>query len=739
MILQNLASKKGKVAGHNIQSWAKRKRRSGISSQDGIFYYSTDRKSNKPLLEELAKEHVRDLANNQKAKKVARDIDKDFFMSILGSSATKREAKSYIQRFTPSKVSATPTKPISAVTEPKPQGLINGVNLGGFYAPTSVKASPKFVQNPSKEIIHVAGPELHVALVKIRAPQTLGDEILNGIGKTLSQLGRLGLISVVVVDCNETQDGQPIQGWRDFAIQQGNRIVSAIDANADAGARLIDNIIGLSEKSNKPQYGSRLQTNAHVTFRKLLMTPLRRGVIPVVPSVGYTDISQSTVPISACDTVLALAKELAGFPAETLPDEDPEGVKARLQSLRDEVSLDRLIILDPLGGIPTPDRPNGYHVFLNMEQEFEPAKENLVKKMHTPEGKNSLETKEREKGASDLEMRNPFSKFIEVEFPSPQVVGRIPDSPTPENLDSSKQESWNHLQNLQLARTVLSILPPSSSALLTTPEEAANSGRQAPFQAGGVGTRRHRNPLIHNLLTDKPVFSSSLPIGRLGRNKAATSMEPLPLNASITPTTFAKHGMPITIFPNPKLASWQPPVPGTPNLALTDSYIDLPRLVHLIEDSFGRKLDVKDYLDRVNGRMAGVIIAGEYEGGALLTWELPPGVVDDGSPESRARMVPYLDKFAVLKKSQGSGGVADAVFTSMVRDCFPNGVVWRSRSTNVVNKWYFERSRGTWKLPDAGWTMFWTTPDMDRQTFLDYEGVCRGIQPSWADNKSLLD
>jgi amino-acid N-acetyltransferase len=37
--------------------------------------------------------------------------------------------------------------------------------------------------------------------------------------------------------------------------------------------------------------------------------------------------------------------------------------------------------------------------------------------------------------------------------------------------------------------------------------------------------------------------------------------------------------------------------------------------------------------------------------------------------------------------------------------------------------------------------MFWTTPDlsMDKQLFLDYEGVCRGIQPSWADNKTILD
>ncbi|KAF4637276.1 hypothetical protein G7Y89_g807 [Cudoniella acicularis] len=658
-------------------------------------------------------------------------------MSILGSSATKREAKSYLQRFSPSKTPTSGNPTQSTVAEKKAQQFDYGVNLGGFYEPTAVEASPKFVQHPQTDTKLAAGPELHVALVKLRAPQTFDDETLNGIGRTLSQLGRLGLISVVVIDCNENEGSQSSPNWRELAMVQANRIVAAIDSSGDTGARLIDNIIGVSEKPNRPQYGSRTQTRAHVSLRKLLMTPLRRGVIPVVPSVGYSDVTQTAMPISASETVLALTKELAGFPTEPSPDEDPVAVKASLKLLRDEVSLDRLIILDPLGGIPTSDRPNGYHVFLNMEQEFEPAKQDLLKSMRHEENPSSIQTQRKEHKVSELGLSNPFSKFVETEFGGPQDTSQSTRPPAVKDTGSLDHGSWNHLQNLQLARTVLSILPPSSSALLTTPQEAANSGRQAPFQAGGVGTRRHRNPLIHNLLTDKPVFSSSLPVGRLGF--PMMSKEPLPLTASITPTTFAKHGMPITIFPDPKASAWEPPKAGTPNLALTDSYIDLPRLVHLIEDSFGRKLDVKDYLRRVEGRMAGAIIAGEYEGGALLTWELPPGVVDDGSPESRARMVPYLDKFAVLKKSQGSGGVADAVFTSMVRDCFPNGVVWRSRSTNVVNKWYFERSRGTWKLPNTGWTMFWTTPDMNKQTFLDYEGVCRGIEPSWADNKAILD
>jgi amino-acid N-acetyltransferase len=601
-----------------------------------------------------------------------------------------------------------------------------------------VEESPKFVQHPERRTGLAFTPQLHVALVKIRAPQTLNHEILSGIGRTLSQLGRLGLISVVVIDCNDqerSQQDKQNSHWRAHETQQANRVVAAIDAGGgESGARLVDNVIEVYEKPTNRNFH---QGAAHITLQKLLMTPLRRGVIPVIPCVGYTEITQTAVPVAASEVVLALTRELAGFPPEPLPDEDPNMVRERPRILRGEVSLDRLIILDPLGGIPATDRPNGYHVFLNMEQEFESAKLDLLRGLQPEADKGTKEPRTKENEVSDLGSSNPFSKFVEGEFGGPQPeVESLSQRPAAEKPSKG---NLHHLKNLELVRQVLSMLPPSSSALLTTPEEAANSGKDVPFQAAGVGTRRQRNPLIHNLLTDKPVFSSSLPIGRLGGQSSKN--EPVSLAESVTPTTFAKHGMAVTIFPDPNLTPWEAPRSGQPQLTLTDSQIDLPRLVHLIEDSFGRKLDVKEYLERVNGRLAGVIVAGQYEGGALLTWETPPGVKDDGSPESRALMVPYLDKFAVLKRSQGSGGVADLIFKAMVRDCFPDGVVWRSRKTNPVNKWYFERSRGTWKLPGTGWTMFWTTPElsMDKQLFLDYEGVCRGVEPSWADNRAILD
>ena len=346
-----------------------------------------------------------------------------------------------------------------------------------------------------------------------------------------------------------------------------------------------------------------------------------------------------------------------------------EQTSSDLQS-QNPVSLDRIIVIDPSGPIPSTKHGEDNHVFVNMEQEY-----------HSLQG----------------ELRSSTDSKV-----SPQ-----------------------HASNLRMVRRGLQMLPVTASGLITTPEEAANS-RQAKRaeQLSGVGTRRQKNPLIHNLLTDKPAYSSSLPSGRLGSSPQTTSG-----------STFIKNGMPLTLLPNPAAQEWT--AEKQPWIKLTDSRIDLDRLVYLINDSFDRKLDVDAYLKRVNDRMAGVIIAGDYEGGALLTWETPPGVNESDT----SRMVPYLDKFAVLKKSQGAGGVADILFNAMVRDCFPNGVCWRSRKSNPVNKWYFERSRATWKIPDMNWTMFWTTPGVveNDQRFLDYEAVCRGVQPTWADDKKVVD
>jgi len=536
---------------------------------------------------------------------------------------------------------------------------------------------PSIISRRAKLERDLSVPEpLFVALVKFRAPETVNDTTLNGVAKTLSQLRKLGLVSIVVVDCDG--DGQDQTKQRQTAAAQASRIATAIDNYDAPGARVIDSPISIAKRNNLPtsQFTS---PGLFIENSSDLMTALQDELIAIIPSFGYTTDTYTSKPVNVNDAIVALTRQLSGLQIIQGPDDAfiiPKVLRA--------AEVYRIIVLDPLGGIPAKNRATGRHLFLNLEHEFQEVQADLVASLSA------------------------------------------------DDTSSGCSVNQRHLENAKLAKDALSLLPPTSSVVITTPQEAAKERgpEDTVLDFALVSTRRGQNPLIHSLLTDKPVKSSSLPTERFTPVTSSTGAYQI---GSLT--TLAKRGMPLTIYPDPKTRPWNPPQHGQSGYSLTDPYINLPRLVNLIEDSFGRTLDVDHYLKRVNGNLAGIIIAGEYEGGAILTWENPPGTTD---PERR---VPYLDKFAVLRKSQGAGGVADIVFNAMVRDCFPDGVCWRSRKNNPVNKWYFERSRGTLKFKDMNWTMFWTTPKlaMDDQKFYDYEAVCRGIEPSWADKRHIVD
>jgi len=523
---------------------------------------------------------------------------------ILNSTSSKREARSYLQRFTPPPTHLQVVKDIAeyiktpAAPATSPAVSIQTQSLDGFANTEQIKTATAL----STKAFAIPEEELHVALVKIRDVQNIPDSTLHGVGKTLGQLRRLGLLAIVVVD-------EPAVGanWRAEAESQAERIVIAIEASRGE-ARRVDGAITASASTN----------SMTVSAPQLLLAPLSRGVIPIVTPIAFDAPSLRMVSGDANDIVLSLATLFSSNTSSIHP-----------------VSLDRIIYLDPLGGIPARDRPAGAHVFVNMQQEYPSIASELSSEGHT-----------------------------------------------------------HHLKALHTLRSCLSLLPSTTSAIVTTPAAAAHA--KLPERS------RNKNPLIHNLLTDKPTFSSSLPTA----------------NSPATQTTLVKHGTPLKLFP-----------PGT---KLTSPEVNLPKLVELIEDSFGKRLDVEHYLSRVNDRIAGLMIAGNYEGAAIVTWETPPG-------NPMTKQVCYLDKFAVAKRSQGAGGVADVVFKAMAVGVGPGGLfesaeglVWRSRRNNPVNKWYFERAKGTWKLPGDEWTMFWTTKDVGVgvERFKDYADVCANIEPS---------
>lgn len=539
--------------------------------------------------------------------------------------------------------------------------------------PGTIKNRALFVQGNEQVDPDTAPSEaLHVALVNLCLPQAIDDATMEGVAKTLSQLRMLGLLSVVVIDCGI---GPPTASRS----EQANRLAFLLDTFDGRSATVIQTTLLGDTNPTRPSATGSSGLDATYIYRAL-----DAGNIPIINDHSYPrdPYGEEEPPESV---MVALARSLGTgvcTHAET-PSEPP-------------ATIESVIVLDPAGGIPMDSDSGITHRFVNLEQEFDTILSSLSEQQ-------SRATRPGDCG-------------------SPKISG-------------------SHARNLLMVRDILSILPPAASALITSPYLASTISRpeavtqqpswQQERQYAGfatVRTRPTKNPLIHNLLTDKPVYSPSLPVDKISRRDP---------NGRHTPNTematLLKRGMPVTILGGTGSRPWSPPKPGMRRLRLTDPEVDLQRLVYLIEDSFGRKLDVEDYLRRVNDKIAGIIVAGEYEGGAILTWERPQGLAEEEAYE-RGRFVPYLDKFAVLRSRQGSGGVADIVFNAMVQDCLPHGVCWRSRKNNPVNKWYFERSiGGTKKLEGTQWAMFWTTPglQLQGQEVVDYEDVCRQTQPSW--------
>lgn len=262
-----------------------------------------------------------------------------------------------------------------------------------------------------------------------------------------------------------------------------------------------------------------------------------------------------------------------------------------------------------------------------------------------------------------------------------QELGDITSEIRGSNLDAKTKLA--HLSNLNSMSVLLGMLPPSVTGIITSPTSA--------------GEVMDRNPIVYNILTDRPLISSSLPF-QLGR----TQLE----------TTVLRQGTPVFVHEDADGLDLE-------KLAKIGR-INLAKLVRLIELSFQKTLDLDHYLGRIKNNVAAVIVVGDYEGAAIITWEKSP---------ITGRKVAYLDKLAVLPSSQGAAGVADIILNRMIRSLFPEEVIWRSRANNPVNKWYFERSRGFLRLQNPHWVMFWHCTT-SRPPILEYAAICGAIEPS---------
>lgn len=181
------------------------------------------------------------------------------------------------------------------------------------------------------------------------------------------------------------------------------------------------------------------------------------------------------------------------------------------------------------------------------------------------------------------------------------------------------------------------------------------------------------SPVAYNVLTDRPIVSSSLPLSRSRTPQVTTSI--------------IKNGFDVRVlFANDNKAKFES--------LCEDKSISREQFISMINDSFGRTLKL-EYLNRLNSCLDCIIIIGDYDGGAVITREWL----------STGQTVPYLDKFAIPKRNQGLPSLADVIFKAMLQ-AYQDEIIWRSRSLNPVNRWYFERSNGSYSYPSSPWRLF---------------------------------
>ncbi|KAH8835911.1 hypothetical protein DL96DRAFT_1576025 [Flagelloscypha sp. PMI_526] len=524
-------------------------------------------------------------------------------------------------------------------------------SFGPRKSPSTTTVSKEAVSH-SPVLASILNPvQRRTALVKLQGPFT--DRQLNSIARGLVYLRKLGLLSVIVVENDELARGEVDE--RSIMVEETMRVVAALEHHGVRSRPLLDAHVRLGPdptqlNDDSAQYHRIPEAHTISGELKNIHFALRQGEVPVLPPFALDSFCRS-IRVNANDVIAALAQGMArvgasySSPSPLETDRPDSGIH-----FSEDIDMTpvRLMIINREGGVPSYARSGLPHLLVNLESEF---------------------------------------SYIHNTF--------IPD--------------WHKthptsLSNLSLARTCLSYMPPTASAVMVS----------------------HRSPssLIGNLITNKPAVSSSLPHALLQGNRKLTQHTP----------TLLRHGLSMQVL-------------------RSVSEIDRQKLKALLELSFRRTLDETAFYSRLEKTLDFVIVAGDYAGAAIVTNEGPTP-----NQDSCRMPISYLDKFAVHPDNQGDGTV-DFLWVALHDESYglghpfsanPNGgkggigeprdLVWRSRANNPVNKWYFERSTGHFRHGD--WVLFWC--DAEKRLRVEEEkngGKLSFIEPwesgrldEWVDN-----
>ncbi|KAA1088240.1 Amino-acid acetyltransferase, mitochondrial [Puccinia graminis f. sp. tritici] len=665
----------------------------------------TRRLLNPPLNPNIRSYYLRssedDLSSNLKPS--ADKLQRELILSVLEAHPSARDSRLYLKSFAPTSKKIPKNSPDlnsnSSSNDTFNPGFPTGEAMPTTATLAATTSSSAFVQpnksnetsirqtnkNQNRDVAQLilSTPNQHTGLVKIQGPFT--DRQLQSIVDGVIYLKTLGLMSIIVLDdeawhypshtsltASLPHKSKPptilhtinsSESRRQAIVRETGRLSAMLESRGGQSRPIQEGVLRLTDDRNQDGDGLDL----YIDNLDVLKSAIKNQEIPIIPPIAINS-SCATICVSADEVVKSLAKGLAAV------GKSPN-------------SLNHTI-----------DAVSAYH--------GQPA--TVRSPTHQPidqKNKDRLEEDDNQDNELDL---TPLRLMIinrEGGIPSPARNGHphlsINLASEYEFINETFRWGDSHptsLANLSMAKSCLKYLPNESSAIIVS----------------------HRSPksLIANLITNKPAHSPSLKHSILLNHARDIGLA--------TPTLIRK-GLPIKV------------IRGIDNL-------DLTKLKDLLEKSFKKTLDHQRYFERLKNSLRFVILAGDYQAAAIVTneWEEKQESREGSESEDREPIV-YLDKFAVLPSLQGEG-IVDFLWGALRDESFglgnldalnnngglsglgePVDLVWRSRTDNPVNRWYFERSNGFIKLPPANshrlpststsstkpdFSLFWCTADL---------------------------
>lgn len=591
----------------------------------------------------------------------------------------------------------------------------------------------RYIEKPSS----TKSKPVNIAIVKLHLPFTSVDSV-DKVAANLVQLQQLGVTPIVVLDNAEWKFGeysgyQTISGTKDQKdvgnvgsdrVKEIHESLSHVRSRMiDDGFEIVDAIVKMNGKASlfyngvfnvsdadsplephchsstplanltdpeledanqlKPLLTSKsIISNFHLQQRTSthinidldsLQSALRLSHIPILLPLAQTISNPKNIPISANSALISLTKLLSTASKAI-------GTSIKKPIAAEKLKIVKIVVIDGFDRVIR-NSDGEYATFVNLQDEFDDIVAYAVE--------------------NPIALRKSYNKY------SASMTTDVASTDSYYAHDLST--TIHSLYNFVTVKELLDILPSTCSAIMTSPEETES--------------------IITNTITDKPLLPVSLPSSRLNQQTRSpivslSSFATLPTSVDSRGSlsqkdksirsTVLRHGLKL------RIAS-----------SISDPSIHLPSLASLLESSFRRTLDYDAYWRRIEHVVDTIVIAGDYEGAAIVTneWKLGFNGLDNTAALSRKdekKIIPYLDKFAVAPNSQGIG-VADILWLQLLK--VYEDLMWRSRNDNKVNNWYFERSTGAVKVSNH-WTMFWYGNE-GLKMMKEYRNVALGIVPSF--------